>query len=630
MSNVQVQLRRGTTAQHAVYTGPQGEVTVDTDKNALVLHDGATAGGKVIGREDVVNVLDYIPSSEHAAIKNNTSTYNATTNIQAALDTYSETGTPVYFPSGTYITSSTINVVKQTLIAENATIKCSDNSILAVDISGGATFTTIYGHLIVGRVTPWASPASQISGASGVRIRCRVDIEQITSTGHYWDAINFNASSNLNKCIIHQAHGVSSARHGVYFDGTQDDMSVWRVNLRCQSNYASGIYFEDNHPARQFFGFWYTENNAADGTSYGVYTGGLSHSQLFIYSEEQTSSNEINLPAGVGGGDNLVFSSRKNADVNGQESSILVRGSITSHRGSVGSTITDQFSNLTDTATKYWDLIKSTSNGSLFQERYLGNGETWKAVMNATLDKFSELKQTGVNISHKYSNGTIDSSTPVVVGDYWGHYLQGNTGTATRTSTTNFAHFRVQPTSVGGGNKGTSILHLGTSNNSSASADRVSIYYLYMAPTNDNVMSCGAPNERWTQVYAASSTINTSDDRNKTYLDIEEAEKACALEVKANMRKFKWNDAIEAKGEEDARIHFGTSAQTVQSIFTRHGLDASKYGLFCYDEWEAEDEVPATYDDSGNMITEGKPAKPAGNRYGIRYEELLCFIMSAL
>jgi len=42
MSNVQVQLRRGTTAQHAVYTGPQGEVTVDTDKNALVLHDGAT------------------------------------------------------------------------------------------------------------------------------------------------------------------------------------------------------------------------------------------------------------------------------------------------------------------------------------------------------------------------------------------------------------------------------------------------------------------------------------------------------------------------------------------------------------------------------------------------------------
>lgn len=49
MSNIQVQLRRGTTAQHGSFTGAQGELTVDTDKNALVLHDGATAGGKTIG-----------------------------------------------------------------------------------------------------------------------------------------------------------------------------------------------------------------------------------------------------------------------------------------------------------------------------------------------------------------------------------------------------------------------------------------------------------------------------------------------------------------------------------------------------------------------------------------------------
>lgn len=41
----QVQLRRGTTAQTAVFTGAAGEVTVDTNKNYLVLHDGTTAGG---------------------------------------------------------------------------------------------------------------------------------------------------------------------------------------------------------------------------------------------------------------------------------------------------------------------------------------------------------------------------------------------------------------------------------------------------------------------------------------------------------------------------------------------------------------------------------------------------------
>ena len=41
----QIQFRRGTTAQHASFTGAVGEVTVDTDKDVVVVHDGSTAGG---------------------------------------------------------------------------------------------------------------------------------------------------------------------------------------------------------------------------------------------------------------------------------------------------------------------------------------------------------------------------------------------------------------------------------------------------------------------------------------------------------------------------------------------------------------------------------------------------------
>ena len=42
---LQLQLRRGTTTEHSSFTGAVGEVTVDTSKNTLVLHDGVTAGG---------------------------------------------------------------------------------------------------------------------------------------------------------------------------------------------------------------------------------------------------------------------------------------------------------------------------------------------------------------------------------------------------------------------------------------------------------------------------------------------------------------------------------------------------------------------------------------------------------
>jgi len=45
MSSFAIQLRRGTTAPHATFTGLVGEVTVDTDKDTLVVHDGVTAGG---------------------------------------------------------------------------------------------------------------------------------------------------------------------------------------------------------------------------------------------------------------------------------------------------------------------------------------------------------------------------------------------------------------------------------------------------------------------------------------------------------------------------------------------------------------------------------------------------------
>lgn len=41
----QIQRRRGTTAQHSTFIGALGELTVDTDKKTVVVHDGITAGG---------------------------------------------------------------------------------------------------------------------------------------------------------------------------------------------------------------------------------------------------------------------------------------------------------------------------------------------------------------------------------------------------------------------------------------------------------------------------------------------------------------------------------------------------------------------------------------------------------
>ena len=61
----------------------------------------------------------------------------------------------------------------------------------------------------------------------------------------------------------------------------------------------------------------------------------------------------------------------------------------------------------------------------------------------------------------------------------------------------------------------------------------------------------------------------------------------------------------------DARIHVGVMAQEVHELFAQHGLDAARYGLFCSDTWTDENGVEQT-------------------RLGIRYEELLAFIIAAM
>lgn len=126
-------------------------------------------------------------------------------------------------------------------------------------------------------------------------------------------------------------------------------------------------------------------------------------------------------------------------------------------------------------------------------------------------------------------------------------------------------------------------------------------------PEKDNATSLGRSGARWTQLYAGTTTISTSDEREKQNI---EAIPDAVLDAwgEVEFYRFKYKDAVAEKGSA-ARWHTGMIAQRIESVFTAHGLDAHDYGLLCYDEWEAEDEIPA------------------GNRYALRYEE--CLTMEA-
>ncbi len=155
-----------------------------------------------------------------------------------------------------------------------------------------------------------------------------------------------------------------------------------------------------------------------------------------------------------------------------------------------------------------------------------------------------------------------------------------------------------------------------------ASANSFKWSTTYYLPGADNTITLGSGTFRWSTVYAGTGAINTSDVREKDRIqDIEEA--AFRAVRKVNFKQFKFRDAIATKGEE-ARWHFGAMAQQVQEAFESEGLDAFAYGLLCYDEWP---EQPEQRDEAGSITQE---YLAAGNRYGVRYDELLCLKMASL
>lgn len=142
--------------------------------------------------------------------------------------------------------------------------------------------------------------------------------------------------------------------------------------------------------------------------------------------------------------------------------------------------------------------------------------------------------------------------------------------------------------------------------------------YNLVPESKDISLGLNASANKWKEIWCAQSSINTSsDERIKQQIaDIPDAVLDAWGDV--DWIQFKYNDAVEEKGADKARLHNGLIAQRVDGAFKAHGLDASKYGLFLYDAWDAE---PEERGGDGTLIRE---AQPAGDAYGLRYTEALC------
>jgi hypothetical protein len=142
-SAVQVQYRRGSAAQVGSYTGPQGEMVIDTTNNRVVVQDGATAGGWAAAK------LSEVLTNARTQVSDGGYTVLATDRLIAyvALTAARAVALPA---ASTFPTGARLLVVDETgNCSATKTITLNRNGSDLIDGAATAVINTAYGYLAV-------------------------------------------------------------------------------------------------------------------------------------------------------------------------------------------------------------------------------------------------------------------------------------------------------------------------------------------------------------------------------------------------------------------------------------------------------------------------------------------------
>lgn len=89
-----------------------------------------------------------------------------------------------------------------------------------------------------------------------------------------------------------------------------------------------------------------------------------------------------------------------------------------------------------------------------------------------------------------------------------------------------------------------------------------------------------------------------------------------------NLVQFKYNDAVEQKGKDKARLHTGYVVQQIDSACKSHNVDISAYGLYCHEVYQEETEEVEVEQADGTKVKERKVIREASEHYSLRYTEV--------
>jgi len=229
-----LKLRRGTTTQHGSFTGAEGEVTIDTDKESLVVHNGSTAGGFPIARADGTGVTNFTITGELDAatldISGNadvdgTLEADAYTVNGTALDEYiaDTVGSMVGSNTETNIavtyedSDNTLDFVIGTLNQDTTGTAAIATTVTVADESSDTSCNVLYTTAATGNLGPKSGTNLTFNSSSGV----------LTATG-FAGPITGDVTGNLTGNSTGTHNGpVDTADNEKLLIGTGDDTHIY-------------------------------------------------------------------------------------------------------------------------------------------------------------------------------------------------------------------------------------------------------------------------------------------------------------------------------------------------------------------------------------------------------------------
>lgn len=216
MAQTTLQLRRGTQSENSSFTGAQGEVTVDTTRSLLVVHDGTTVGGKVLAPLSSPNLTGTptapTPSTADDTTKIATTAYVKANIAALATPTLSTTdvteGTRLYFTKDRVYTSLTAG------------------TNISITQPGGSGSNTIIDVTLPSNVSSFANDAGYLTTAS--------ILTQISATG---DIVYDNSTGVISYT---QAVDSVNAKTGAVVLHTDDLSDVGRTNKYASASVVRG------------------------------------------------------------------------------------------------------------------------------------------------------------------------------------------------------------------------------------------------------------------------------------------------------------------------------------------------------------------------------------------------------